>query len=187
MSLLRSPLAVARATACDVKDVELILSPLIHALDEQHILDPYVLVGALATAATESSFKLVEEAYYLKPESRRMAFFDRTKYGKVNPVTNKRYYGRSILQLTWDHNYLQYSRDLGVDLYHHPELALEPVTSCRILALYFRIHVARYCKAQQWLTARIAVNGINRKTGLPNRWERFDECVHHLLLLKGQG
>jgi putative chitinase len=47
------------------------------------------------------------------------------KYGKIDPVTKKAYYGRGLVQLTWDYNYKKMGKLLNLDLYRRPELALD--------------------------------------------------------------
>lgn len=54
-------------------------------------------------------------------------------YGKPDPVTGFVYYGRGDVQLTWADNYKRLGNALGIDLYRHPELALDPLQSKRIL------------------------------------------------------
>jgi predicted chitinase len=49
---------------------------------------------------------------------------------------------------------------LGIDLVNHPELALEPRTSARLLALFFADHTIReLADAGKWRAIRLAVNG----------------------------
>lgn len=181
MSKLRDPAAVAAATGCDVQAVTAALPILLDALNKQGLLQTPVVVGALATVATECSFRPVEEAFYLKPESKRMHYFDTTKYGKVDPQTGKRYFGRGFIQLTWRSNYEKYGKLLGLDLVHHPELCQQLHTASRVLAAYFQqcgVDVA--CKAQDWELVRRRVNG-----GL-NGYDRFIACVNKLLKLSIQ-
>ncbi len=46
------------------------------------------------------------------------------KYGK--PAANgKIFYGRGLVQLTWDYNYKKMGKLLGHDLYNNPDLALD--------------------------------------------------------------
>lgn len=156
---LKDPVVVAKLCDSDVKNVEKVLMPIIYALEEQKILNYYTLVAALATAGVESHFACVEEAWYLS-EAKRNAYFNKSKYGKIDPKTGKRYYGRGIIQLTWRQHYIDYGNALGIDLFNHPEKALEPDVAAKILALYFKwtkVDVA--AKAQDWVKVRRLING----------------------------
>jgi hypothetical protein len=51
-------------------------------------------------------------------------------------VNGRNYYGRGYIQLTWDFNYKNYGRRLGVNLYGNPSKALDPKIAARVLAEY---------------------------------------------------
>lgn len=156
---LKNPAIVAKLCHSNVEDVKKVLPAIISALEEQKILTYYSLVAALATAGVESHFACVEEAWYLS-EAKRNAYFNKSKYGKVDAETGKRYYGRGIIQLTWKKHYEDYGDALGIDLFHHPEKALEPETAAKILALYFKwtkVNIA--AQQQDWNRTRKLVNG----------------------------
>lgn len=55
------------------------------------------------------------------------------KYGKIDPVTGKAYYGRGLVQLTWDYNYKKMGKLLNKDLYNNPDLALDLKTAVEIM------------------------------------------------------
>lgn len=55
------------------------------------------------------------------------------KYGKIDPKTGHAYYGRGLVQLTWDYNYKKMGKLLDVDLYNNPSLALDPLVAVEIL------------------------------------------------------
>lgn len=177
MSELRDPAAVARATGCNIDNVVKALPCILEALDAQKILQTPVVVGALATVAVECAFKPVEEAFWLSPGARDR-YFDGTKYGKKDPVTGQRYYGRGFIQLTWAANYREYGWRLGLDLINHPELCLQYHTASRILALYFKEHgIDDACSAGDWRAVRKRVNGGY------NGWGMFIGYVNKLLPL----
>ena len=59
-----------------------------------------------------------------------------TEYGSKAYLQSKKYYpyiGRGYVQLTWDYNYKKMGSILGVDLYNHPELALDKVIATKIM------------------------------------------------------
>lgn len=54
-------------------------------------------------------------------------------YGRPDPRTGQRYYGRGWVQLTYDHQYRMAGERLGLPLLTQPDLALQPDNSYRIL------------------------------------------------------
>lgn len=54
-------------------------------------------------------------------------------YGRPDPRTGQRYYGRGWVQLTYHHPYRKAGELLGVPLLAQPDLALQPDNSYRIL------------------------------------------------------
>lgn len=96
-------------------------------------------------------------------------------YGKKDPKTGKAYYGRGFVQLTWAANYKKMGAILGIDLYNHPELALDTGIAVKImfegmttgesfkgdftgkhLGMYFHDITA------DWRNARKIINGLDR-------------------------
>jgi predicted chitinase len=84
-------------------------------------------------------------------------------------------------------NYRAYGEALGVDLEGNPDLALDPVISAAVFALYFATHRIRWlpapaslmncadlARAGEWRGVRVAVNG-----GV-NGLARFLEIVNAL-------
>ncbi len=54
-------------------------------------------------------------------------------YGTCDPITNKCYYGRGYVQLTWKGNYQRMGDHLGLSLLTHPELAMDPDAAAEII------------------------------------------------------
>ncbi len=65
--------------------------------------------------------------------------------GKGKPYGPSGFWGRGYVQLTWDYNYRKAGEELGVDLLHHPELALRPDIAAQVM---FR------GMAEGWFTGR---------------------------------
>ncbi|RTL05368.1 hypothetical protein EKK58_08185 [Candidatus Dependentiae bacterium] len=55
------------------------------------------------------------------------------KYSKPVGPYGHVYYGRGHVQLTWQHNYRNASKDAGVDLERYPDKMLDPEISARVL------------------------------------------------------
>jgi putative chitinase len=169
MSKLRDPQAVAAATGCPDEHVSAALPALINGLTEQGILDPYVLIGLLATIPVETAhlFTPVAEAFWL-PNLARLRYYDTTDYGKVDPLSGQRYYGRGYIQRTWSTAYLNDGKALGVDLYHHPDLLLQPDIAARDAALFWKQKpgLMAACTQHNWHEVRRLVNGGTNGLGL---------------------
>jgi hypothetical protein len=162
MSKLHDPVSVAKAIGCPVANVTATLPSLIAGLTNQGILEPYVLIGLIATCKVESAstFKPVEEAFWLS-ESVRNAYFDKTAYGKLDPVTHKRYFGRGHIQRTWKTAYESDGKALGIDLVNHPELLLQPDISAKDACLFWKNKhgLVDACKTKNTKLIRKLVNG----------------------------
>ncbi len=156
--------------------------PLIRmALDEKGILTNLVEVAAAATIAIETArtFRPINE--YGGPAYFTRMYEHRRDLGNVLPGDGARYHGRGYIQITGRGNYRAFSQAAGAPLEDHPEMALEPVTSARILASYFqtrRVDVA--ANAQDWRKVRRLVNGGY------NGWDEFNEAVCALLEAIGE-
>lgn len=162
MSKLKDPQSVATATGCPTANVSAALPALIAGLTEQGILDPYVLIGLLATIPVETAktFKPVVEGFWLTPAAQE-AYLDKTAYGKVDPTTGKRYEGRGFIQRTWEASYIADGNALNLDLYHHPELLLDPVNAARDACLFWKQKAGLVvaCTSKNWREVRRLVNG----------------------------
>lgn len=109
------------------------------------------------------------------------------KYGEPVGEYNHIYYGRGYCQLTWDYNYLRFSKLIGVDIYQFPEKACEPDTAVKILFIgmirgaFTGKSLAEYFnddKPSDWVGARRIVNGLDRAYMIGNLATKF----HYALL-----
>ena len=105
-------------------------------------------------------------------------------YGKVDPVTGYAYYGRGFVQLTWADNYKTLSSIVGVDLYHHPELALRPDISARILVEGMRRGLFTGKKLNDYIgtncdyyNARRIINGLDKAEKIAGYAKSFERCL----------
>jgi hypothetical protein len=111
-------------------------------------------------------------------------------YGRPDPVTGETYYGRGLVQLTWKANYQKMGDLLGIDLVHHPELALDRDTAIHImfegmtrgksgrgdftgksLEDYFNAH------STDWVNARRIINGTDHAQEIANNAQRFFKAL----------
>lgn len=128
--------------------------------DRRALTDLRWLAYMLATAFHETARTMQPIAEYGRGKGH--------KYGE--PVNGKVYYGRGLVQLTWDYNYKKMGDLLKVDLLSDPDLALNPGIAAKImfegmirgtftgrkLADYFTVPVTDF------VGARKIINGTDR-------------------------
>jgi putative chitinase len=159
------------------------VSGLNHLLDAWELRhagqDDRWLAYALATACHETSFTLqpVREqggAVYLtymydplSSHAKRAALA--LANGNLHPGDGIRYCGRGYVQLTWANNYRRIGDLTGIDLFSHPERALEPEVATRILykgmigGWFTGVGLDRYFNARttDWKNARRIITGLD--------------------------
>lgn len=95
-------------------------------------------------------------------------------YGK--PETNGQvYYGRGLVQITWGYNYKKMGKILGIQLYDHPELALDLQIAVKIMfegmttgksfaGDFTGKHLGNYFNKtkEDWINARRIINGLDK-------------------------
>jgi len=97
---------------------------------DENIIDPRWAAYMLATTYHETAITWLPIAEYGKGKGK--------KYGVPDPTTGQIYYGRGYVQLTWPGNYKTIGKILGIDLYHHPDAAMNPETAYKIMSYGMR-------------------------------------------------
>lgn len=108
------------------------------------------------------------------------AYDTRTDLGNTPEVDGdgRLYKGRGIFQLTGRHNYRKMGERLGLDLLAHPLLAADPEIAVKIACLYWNDRkMSPMADRDDLLRVSIAINGKNRRTGLPNGWRDRQACL----------
>lgn len=102
-----------------VKGIEAVLDE----WEKRGLTDLRFLAYMLATDKheTNATMEAVREAYWLSEDWRRTHL----RYWP--------YYGRGLVQLTWEDNYRKMSRVIGVDLVANPDAALDTVNAVQIM------------------------------------------------------
>lgn len=119
------------------------------------------LAYPLATAHHETDRKFAPIAEYGRGQGK--------KYGIPN-AQGQTYYGRGLVQLTWDYNYKTCSKYCGVDLVADPDLAMQMKYAIPIMFDGMRdgIFTGKALKdyfsptANDWVGARRIINGQDR-------------------------
>ncbi|MEO0785743.1 MAG: glycoside hydrolase family 19 protein [Pseudomonadota bacterium] len=166
-------------------NVERYLPMVLEALREQGLDSWPHIITALGTINAESAgFKSIPEGqsrYNTEPGGEPFAKYDfRTDIGNNALGDGFKYRGRGFIQLTGKDNYKRYGERLGIDLVNDPDLALEPMTAARILALFMadqKERIERAWQSEDWKDARAAVNGGSH--GL-DAFEKVVKAARHL-------
>jgi hypothetical protein len=146
---------IAQVLKADPAGVEAVWPLVVAALGEQGILSRNVEIAAAATIR-------VEVGAAFRPIKERRA--NQAKQPQVWALQNRYwasgFYGRGLVQITWDENYRTVGKRLNLDLVGNPDLALDPGVSARILADFFRSHgIHLAADAGLWSKVRRRVNG----------------------------
>jgi len=95
------------------------------------------------------------------------------------------YYGRGYVQLTWQSNYANYAKLLGVDLVGQPDLALSAVNALFILIQGFKTgaftgrKITDYINSQgvDFVSARRCINGTDHAQDIANVAQTFVSTI----------
>lgn len=135
------------------------------ALREDRLESGLIVAYALGTIAAETAgFEPISERPS-KWNTKKTPFdlYDgRANLGNKHPGDGAKFKGRGFIQLTGRANYARIGDRLSVDLLANPELANEPRTAARILALFIADREARILDAlhaDNLPVARKVVNG----------------------------
>jgi predicted chitinase len=77
---------------------------------------------------------------YMEELASGKAYEGRKDLGNTQPGDGARFKGRGLIQLTGRANYTAASKDLGLDLVKHPELAAKPENAAKIAAWFWQKH-----------------------------------------------
>lgn len=106
-------------------------------------------------------------------------------YGKVYPETGQIYYGRGFVQLTWYYNYQKMTELLGVDFFHHPDLALDldKATNIMFIGMINGVFTGKALKnyfnstTEDWFNARRIINGIDKAQAIAMYGHNFYSAI----------
>ena len=97
---------------------------------ERRLTRLHELAYMLATCWLETgrTMQPVREAFYVAPHDFAKAEAWRKRHLRYYP-----FYGRGLVQLTWDYNYRKAGLRLGADFLAHPDLVMDPAFAVAIL------------------------------------------------------
>lgn len=110
------------------------------------------------------------------------------KYGNIDPISHKVYFGRGFVQLTWKANYEKFSEITGIDLVNYPERALELNVATQILfegmikGLFTGVGLPKYFNEdkEDWKNARKIINGLDRAELIAGIAMKFHQAIINL-------
>lgn len=145
--------------------------------DRRKLSDIRWLAYMLATDYHETAHTMQAIAEYGKGGGR--------SYGAIKAETGKAYYGRGLVQLTWDYNYKKMGELLGVDLYRKPELALQLPIAVQIMfegmirGTFTGNKLSDYFTASKadWYNARRIINGTDRADLIAGYAKKFHAAL----------
>ena len=135
--------------------------------------DQIAYVIATADWETNHTLQPVVEAYWMDQEYR-----DNLSYSP--------YYGRGMVQLTWEENYIKYEDILGIPLRAEPDLALQYDTALFILVHGFINGVFTGAKISDYIgegytdyyNARRCINGTDKANEIAAIAENIDHLIY---------
>jgi predicted chitinase len=155
-------------------------------------LSEYAYVLATLKLETADTFAPVMEAYWIKPESRRIAVLRKMYAGRKSIIhpSGKLYTGRGYVQLTHIDNYIKMNEYVqekfpDYDLVENPDLACEPEAAWIILetgmskGLFTGKKLSNYftdCK-HDFYNARKIINGLDRAGLVQAYAEKYREVL----------
>ena len=145
------------------------LMPRTGILDNEHRL-----VEFLGELGHESDgFNADVEAW--GPSRAQRAYEGSSTLGNTQPGDGFKYRGRGLIQLTGRWNYMHYGKLVDLPLEAFPEMLEQPRHSVRIAIAYWThrrtkdgLSLNELADRGMATTISIAINGINKRTGLPN-------------------
>lgn len=141
---------IAQCTGSTQEDAEKYTDWLTLVMEEREITTPLRQAAFLATIAVESvNLSKTEEDLYYKDAARLANLYKRAFNSAEDALPYVRnpkalgqllydgYWGRGLIQLTWDYNYKNAGDDLGVDLLSEPGLVAQPEYAVKTAGWYW--------------------------------------------------
>jgi putative chitinase len=148
------PLVIAEKLEAPSDNVDTVWPLIVAALQEFGIDSDLVQVAAAATCMVETGRFYPLKELHASQERQPELWAIQERYWPSG------FYGRGIVQTTWEDNYRKLGDALGLDLISDPDQLLDPTTAARALAFFFKSHgVDIQANAQNWRGVRVRVNG----------------------------
>jgi putative chitinase len=108
-------------------------------------------------------------------------------YGKPDPETGQIYYGRGLVQLTWNYNYEWATKTFGVDFLNNPNFALDMKYAVKILivgsidGVFTGKKLGDYFneKRDDPVNARRVINGTDKANLVADHYKKFYAAISY--------
>lgn len=156
-------------------------------------LREWAYIFATVKRETADTFRPVIEGYWLKIDRvKKLYKYYETANIKAlatifpNGVNSPTYEGRGRVQTSHDYNYKKIGKILGIDLFNHPELALEDEADWKILELGFSQGIWTQKKLSDYINAETTdfINARKVVNGLDHAKEIAEDAEKYLSILK---
>ena len=122
---------------------------------------------------------------FSKSDASARAYVARQGYRYAKEVNGQVYYGRGLVQLTWDYNYKKMGDLLDIDLVNRPDDALKPHVAAAIMfegmirGTFTGKKLADYFNASvtDWTNARRIINGTDKAATFATWGRQFYSAV----------
>lgn len=141
---------LAKCTQATLADAQKYVDWLNEVMDFRQISTPTRQAAFLATLAVESiNLSKAEESLYYRDAARLASLYKRAFSSAADAASYTRnpealgkllydgYWGRGLIQLTWERNYAAAGKALGMDFLLQPELVAEPEWAAKTAGWYW--------------------------------------------------
>lgn len=162
MTLPLSHQKIADALSVPIENVSAYWPAIETCLDSLNCGSLNSKIGALATIAVETAntFKPIHE--YGTIEYLNDKYDTRIDLGNTpdKDGDGAKFAGRGFIQITGKYNYLEYGKQLGINMIANPDLACDANVAASIFAAFWHFHLCyQYAEAGNWKEVRRKVNG----------------------------
>lgn len=151
-------------------------------VEKRNVTDLRHIAYMLATSLGECGENMlpVREGFKATDAESR-AYVKRKKYAYAVEKNGQVYYGRGLVQLTWDYNYKKMGTWLNIDLLNNPDLALRPDVAADIMyegmtrGMFTGKKLSDFFndKKTDWVNARKIINGLDRANEIAGYAKHF--------------
>jgi putative chitinase len=161
------------------------MNAILDAWQASGLTDPRWLAYMLATVLAECgpNMQPVREGFK-KSDADARAYVKSRGYKYAKEVNGQVYYGRGLVQLTWEANYQKMGGLLGIDLVNDPDLALDPDTASKImfkgmtLGTFTGKKLSDYFgNGSDWRNARRIINKLDRADEIATYGKQFHSDI----------
>lgn len=158
------------------------VTAILDAWERSGLTDLRWLAYMLATVLAECGRNMLPVREGFKTSDAAARSYVRAQgYRYAVEVNGQVYYGRGLVQLTWEANYRAMGAILGIDLVNNPDLALDPAIASKIMfegmtrGTFTKKKLADYFNAagSDWRNARRIINALDRADEIANYAKQF--------------